>query len=297
MSRMIPAGMLPSGMIPTGMIPGTTTSSEDDEPVVPDEPDEPTASVVCLTRTRAQIKTFVGHYTGRGTEKSDLIELLCDEALDVALQAHPFKDARNRNYAFELDVGDLTVDLSEIPCLRHVVAATIYDSSGSTSAPLVLKNETWWNEYVGRPQEAQNGWPRYALRLGNTLYLSCPARDGLYLGLIVTTEQRFESDSSVCPIAIASLFVTQYVTAMIFLAVQERDSYIRWYSLALGSQHFSSGRIGGTLGQIISLDKRDIAEQYKALPSNASMGGRGVAFRNLLDGHEDYGNVRLWANG
>jgi hypothetical protein len=46
-----------------------------------------------MARTRAAIKVAVDNNTGRGTEKATLIETLCDEALKVAVNAHPFRDA------------------------------------------------------------------------------------------------------------------------------------------------------------------------------------------------------------
>lgn len=248
-----------------------------------------------MARTRAQIKTFVGHFTGRATDKASLIELLCDEALRIALAEHPFKDARSYDQDFPITTSATSVSIATLTDIAHVLSATIIETSGEDNKPIEFKNETWWNENVVNAEDNTQGWPGAALRRGTTVLFDRPVDSGLSLRLVVTENQTFSSDSTECPIAIADVFVTQYVTAMVFLSIEEREKYMSWYTLAMGQQYPINGKVGGTLAQIIDQDKRDIAEQYKAQRKNAGMEQSGVSVLNQITGHDDYGNIRLWS--
>jgi len=246
-----------------------------------------------MARTRTQIKAFVNYNTGRGTEKATLIELLCDEALKVALEQHPFKDARSNDSDTVITEDATSVDISAITDLKDIITATLVETSGDQNAPLILKNETWWHNNIINASDNLKGWPEYGMRRGTSILLDRPADSNLTLRLVCTTEQTFSSDSSECPIAIADLFVTQYVTAMVFLSINEHEKYMRWYTQAMGSQYLINGKIGGTLANIIDRDKRDIAEVSKS--ERAPVAQRtGISVQNLIEGHDDYGNTRTW---
>ena len=249
-----------------------------------------------MARTRAEIKTLVGYNTGRATEKAVLIEHLCDEALQVALQEHPFKDARSYPSVISITEEATSVDLFDISGIRHVLSATIIKSASDQALPLTLKNETWWNENVIEEGDNLKGWPDYGLRLGTTLYLNRPADSGLTLQLCVATDQTFADDDTECPIALADVFVTQYVTAFVFLSVEEQEKYKHWYNLAMGYQYVMNGNLGGTLKSIINIDKRDRAESMKAQRGSDASANNAIAVQNLITGHDDYGNVRLWSS-
>jgi hypothetical protein len=107
-----------------------------------------------------------------------------------------------------------------------------------------------------------------------------------------TSEQTFSADSTACPVSILDIFVAQYVTAMIFMSIENRESYEFWKSLALGPQ-FDVGKIGGTLASAVSADKLDLSEEMKAelYPTYVD---KGVAIRNMTTSHGDYGNTRTW---
>ncbi len=247
-----------------------------------------------MARTRAQIKTFVNYYTGRGVEKASLIELLCDEALKIAGVVHPFKDAKSADQDFEITAGATSVSIATLTNIEHLVTARIVETSGSLNKVLDMKNETWWASNIVNESDNMQGWPEYGLRRGTTVVFNRPAQSGLSLRVVVTRTKAFTNDSTECPIAIADVFVTQYVTAMVFLSIEEQEKYLRWLWLAMGSRYLVDGKIGGTLAAIIELDKRDRAESFTAQPGPIVDSGR-VAVENLIAGHEDYGNVRLWS--
>lgn len=248
-----------------------------------------------MARTRMQIKTLVNSYTGRGQEKASLIEMLCDEALNVALNHHPFKDARDFTNEFALTEGETSVSIASIANLVHVISATLHYTDNSHFSKLKLKNETWWAENVTDAEGRTPGWPENVLRRGNVLHFDRPLVAGLTLKPVVTTKQVFSSDSAECPISLLELFVTQYVTAFVFLAVTETEKYKFWFTLAHGMQYVYSGKPGGTLAAAINQDKRDIAEEYKAQRSNDNDNDNsGLAILNLLKDHDRYGEIDYW---
>jgi len=246
-----------------------------------------------MAKTRAQIKTAVDYNTGRGTEKAGLIESLCNEALKVACNAHPFRDARSQPSDFSITEDATSVDISSISNLIHVVSARIIESDADRYAPLVMKDRTWWDRNVVNASDNQKGWPEFGLRWGTEILLNRPADSGLSLRLVVTTEQSFTDDSTACPITILDTFVTQYVTAFVFLSLQQMDSYAFWKSLALGPK-WDAGVIGGTLLHAINTDKIDLSEEFKAERYERERLDKGLSVENLISGHDDYGNIRTW---
>lgn len=247
-----------------------------------------------MARTRTQIKTFVNHFTGRGTEKASLIELLCDEALKVAIAEHPFKDSLAYDQDFAITAAATSVSIATLTSLVDVISATIIQTSGSQNAPLKMKDETWWKENIVNAEDNLNGWPQYGLRRGTTVLLDRPADSGLSLRLVVSNNKTFTSDATECPVAIADLFVTQYATAMVFLSINEHEKYREWYNLAMGVQYVMNGKIGGTLAQIIDQDKKDRANEGVVQRGSLVSDAPSVAVQNLIAGHDDYGNIRFW---
>ncbi len=245
-----------------------------------------------MTRTRAQIKTAVDNNTGRGTEKATLIETLSDEALKVAVTAHPFRDSRSLNADLSITEDDIEADISSISNLVHIVTARIVEADGAKNTPLPLKDEIWWAKKVINAEDNPKGRPCVGMRRGTTLQLDRPAESGLELRLVVSTEQTFASDATTCPIAILDTFIVQYVTAFVFLSVEDKEAFTYWKHMALGWK-WDEGIVGGTLKHAIDTDSADIAEE-SAMEGPLVPGKVGLSVQNLLDGHDDYGNTRTW---
>jgi hypothetical protein len=251
-----------------------------------------------MAKTRDQIKTAVGNNTGRGVEKATLIETLCDEALEIAGQEHPWKDATTFEQVFSITEEATSVDMSAtFPVIDHIITARINQTDGDRNAPLVMKDETWWSQNVLAPSDNQKGWPNYGLRRDTTILFNRPSEANRALYVTVSTPQVFATGSTVCPIGILDIFVEQYVTAMVFMSIQENESFQRWYSLALGTQYMQTGQVGGTLGRCIKLDKRDRVDSMVATGPRRALGREGLSVRNQIEGHGDYGNVRVWSDG
>ena len=246
-----------------------------------------------MAKTRAQIKTAVGYNTGRGTEKAALIETLCDEALKVAGNAHPFRDACSQPTDIAITEDAVSVDISVITSLIYIVTARIIETGSDSYDILTMKDRTWWDRNVVNASSNQKGWPTNGLRWGTTVLLDRPSESGLSLRLVVSKEQSFAADATPCPIAILDTFVTQYATAFVFLSIENVDSHNYWKRLALGSR-WDEGILGGTLLHAINTDKYDLSEEMSAQPPSGSGSSRGISIKNLITGHDDYGNIRSW---
>ncbi len=245
-----------------------------------------------MAMSRTEIKTAVDNNTGRGTEKSALIEVLADEALKVAGMAHPFRDSRSMPSDISITEDSTSVDISSISGLVHIITARIVEADGAKNTPLPLKSEIWWAKNIINAEDNNKGWPRVGMRRGATVQVDRPSESGLELRLVVSTEQTFTNDATTCPIAILDLFVVQYVTAFVFLSIEATEKFAYWKHLALGWK-WDDGIIGGSLKHAIDTDGADIAEE-SVMEGPPVAGLNGVSVQNLLTGHSDYGNVRSW---
>jgi hypothetical protein len=244
-----------------------------------------------VARTRGEIKTLVEAHTGR--TKDTLENSLCNTALKVALLRHPFKDAQSVPSDFTITEAATSVDISSISGLRSIISARIVEASGSRNKRLVCKTRTYWDEYVINSEDNQKGWPQFGMRVGTTIELDRPSDSGLELRLRVTTEQTFTNDNTDCPIDVLDIFVEHYVTAHIFKSLENEEMYKQWILTALGMRYLIDGTVGGTLADAIASDSiGDMALDLKAEPHDApSAHSAGVSVRNLVTGHDDYGNT------
>ncbi len=241
-----------------------------------------------MAYTRTQILSNVRTNTGRDASSR---ASLCDEALKIAVHAHPFRDSIS-TVSIAIASGDYEADISSISNLVHIVTAVLIDSTSRERRHLVMKNATWWDRNIIDGSLEPAGLPTYGLRAGNTIKFDRPSDRAMTLRLSVSTEVSFASDNSECPIPILDVFVEQYVTAMFFRSIGDATSYVVWKSSALGPQ-WDAGVVGGTLKHAIELDKLDLCEEHvwERYPSDERCG---IAIRNLLAEHSDYGNIRLW---
>jgi len=239
-----------------------------------------------MANTRAQIKVAVNDNTGRGAEKVTLIERLADEALKVAVQAHPFRDSRTLNSDIDITENATSVSISTISNLVHIVTARIVQADGSLNTPLPLKDEVWWARNVINAEDNMKGWPAVGMRRGAYIMLDKHAESGLTLRLVVSTEQIFDGDDNACPIGILDTFIIQYITAFIFLSIEASEQFSYWKHLALGWK-WDDGIIGGSLKHAIDSDSADIAEEMV-------VEGPPVERRDGISLHAgDYGDIRL----
>jgi hypothetical protein len=144
-----------------------------------------------MALTRSQIKTAVNDNTGRGTEKSALIERLCDEALKVAISKHPFREIQGQLTDVAITENSTSVEISTVltSTLVHIATARIVDTSGSTNTILKMKDRTWWDRNVINSADNTKGRPQFGHRYGATVLLDRPAESGLSLRLVATQEQ------------------------------------------------------------------------------------------------------------
>jgi len=242
-----------------------------------------------MASTRATIKETVELNVGRNNQQ--LEDRLCNEALKVALIAHPFDDAISQPADFTITEDSTTVDISATTNQLTIVTARIVQAAGDLNARLRMKNRTWWDSHVVNPEDNQKGWPDYGLHFGTNIILDRPAESNLELRLRVTREQTFANDNTECPIAVLDQFVVKYVTAMMFKQLKQFEAAREWRREALGPYYDTKGEPGGFLLAAINLDKANIAEEMSL---SDQIDKKGVSIRNLIAGHDDEGNIRTW---
>lgn len=244
-------------------------------------------------RTRAQIKTLIHANTGR--TKETLENSKCDSALKVAIQNHAFWETITDTYTdFAITESDTSVSISSTSP-EHVITATIVETSGSRNAPLILKNRVWWAKKVINASDNHQGWPRYGMYINNTIYFDRPVMSGLSLRVRVSTTQTFTDDTTTCPIGALDIFVEEFVTAEVFLALGQMDSYYAWRRKALGGKYDADGTIGGSLLKAINFDKFGLGEELEMEPPSRFDDARfGISILNNITGHERYGFTDWW---
>jgi len=242
-----------------------------------------------MSRTRLEIKALVHSHTNR--TKETLENSLCDSALKIAQSRHPFQDSQSNPEDFTIDEDATYVDVSSASIL-HIVTARIVEADGSRNAPLKMKNKTWWDKKVVNAEDNMKSWPVYGLKDGDCVRFNCPVSSGLELRLRITTVQTFTDDSTECPIKTLDIFVEKYVTAEVFLDVGNHEKYLFWRAQALGP-NYDRGEVGGELLNAINADKFANAEEYE-FDRDDVLSDAGIAMRNLISGHERYGEIDYW---
>lgn len=238
---------------------------------------------------RSTIKQSVELNIGRANDP--LENILCDEALKVALLAHPFDDSVIQPSDFTITTNATDVDISGVSNILTIVTARILQVTGDLYLPLKLKNRTWWDIHVVNPEDNQIGWPEYGLHFGTNITLDRPAESNLKLVLRLTTDKVFDNDNTECPIAVLDKFVIKYVTAQMFKQLKQFNAAKEWRQEALGPYFDTRGDPGGFLLAAINCDKANIGEEMSMLETP---GNKATSILNEIGGHDDEGNTRGW---
>ena len=245
-----------------------------------------------MARNRGDIKSLVVLNTGRA-DKTALMDSLCNSALKLAVSRHAFKDSLSMPADFTITEDSISVDISSITPIVHIVTARIVEADGTKNWPLVMKSRTWWDKFIVNAEDNQKGDPSFGMRWGTNVLLNRPANSGLELRLRVSTTPIFVNDDTECPIEVLDLFIERYVTAYVFMSLQETEAFFVWKRDALGPD-FDRGIVGGDLLSAVNADKYDIAEEHKVEPHAGTVADNGIAVKNLITGHPRYGETDSW---
>ena len=212
-----------------------------------------------MTLTRGEIKQFVIDNTGK-SNKSDLVETLCDIALKEAMSRHKFTDADS----FITSTVPLTKGSGRLilPDGTKNIEAIIYHLKDKTdvSFRLILKTKYWFRKNVGTGEEIQSGLPRYGVREGNSILLDCLLDDDYDFIIDHTINPTFTSDTDTCPIDILDTFVAYYVVANVFLSIEDMHNFGIWMNKAVGRDF--DNWLGGAFGRAVDVDaNKDTASE------------------------------------
>ncbi len=182
-----------------------------------------------MARTRDEIEALVEIHTGK-TDKDTLMHSLCDNALKAAILKHTFEDTRSTPSDVTTTEADTECDLPT--GTRELISVRVIDSAVDANTLLILKPQTWWDKYIINPEDNGQGWPKYGLRFGTELLFDRPVNANITFRFRISTIPTFTSGSTECPIDVLDLFVEYYVTAFVYLSLENTDKYIFWLAMA-----------------------------------------------------------------
>ncbi len=210
-----------------------------------------------MSLTRANIKTLVQGYTGK-SNKDTLIETLCNLALNEAVRRHPFADSRSFASVASV-VGETSIALPAT--LVNIISIEVVDDD-DVSTLVALKPAWWWAKHAGSNANAGNGRPQYANKQGSNLVFSCGFDEIYTVRIGYSYYPTFALDTTECPIPVLETFVVNYVTAHVFLSIEEKENFAVWMSKAVGGD-FNDWR-GGEFAEAVSADKDQYAMESSA---------------------------------
>jgi hypothetical protein len=189
------------------------------------------------------------------------MDSLCDTALKVACLAHTFKDTLTTPADVAITEDATTLALPS--GTREIITVRIVDSADDRSAPLPLRNRTWWDRFVVTPEDNMKGWPQNALRFGSNLIIDRPSEANKSARFRISSIPTFTTGSTECPIEILDIFVEYFVTSHVFMSLEDKENYAFWMEQAIGTRgQKARNTLGGALKEAIDADMREPAEVY-----------------------------------
>ena len=186
-----------------------------------------------MARTRLEIQELVILNTQR-TDKTALIQKLCDSSLKIAISKHAFQDA-STEVAYPITEDTATVDISANRWVNIRTARIVNTTSVEKSNRLTLKSNIWFDKKYPYPLDNMKGWPVYGSKLSGAIIFDRPVEANLSLYLRGAVEQIFASDSSECPVELLDIFVEEYVTSKLLMSYHEYDKAQQWMTQAISS--------------------------------------------------------------
>ena len=186
-----------------------------------------------MARTRLEIQELVILNTQR-TDKTSLIQKLCNSSLKVAISKHPFQDA-SVEAIFPITEDTANVDVSAQTWVNMRTLRIVDSSSVEKSSPLTLKSNIWFDKNYPYPLDNMKGWPVYGSKISGSVIFDRPVSENLSLYVRGAVEQVFAADGTECPIELLDIFVEEYVTSKLLMSYHEYEKAQYWMSQAISS--------------------------------------------------------------
>jgi len=186
-----------------------------------------------MARTRLEIQELVILNTAR-TDKTSLIQKLCDTALKIANSRHPFQDA-SVDATFPIVEDTASVDISAQTWVNMRTLRLIDSSTVEKSKKLILKSNIWFDKNYPYPLDNQKGWPIYGSKMYRSIHFDRPVEANKTLYIRGAVEQTFAGDSTECPVELLDIFVEEYVTAKVLMSYHEYEKAQQWMATSLAS--------------------------------------------------------------
>jgi len=225
-----------------------------------------------MALTRAQIKSLVQGYTGK-LNKDSLIETLCDLALNEAVRRHPFGSSRATSELTGV-VGTLSYSMSTLPnTLVNIISIELLDSE-NVSTLVTLKPTWWFSKHAGSRANLGNGRPEFVEKQGINLVFDRGFDEAYTIKVTYSYYPTFASDETECPIKVLDTFVVNYVTAHVFLSIEDKENFGAWMNRAVGFD-FGDWR-GGEFYHAVKADKDEYAQENSFMDVSRSSDNKPV---------------------
>ena len=185
-----------------------------------------------MARTRLEIQELVILNTGR-SDKTTLIQKLCDTSLKVANSKHSFQDA-STEATYEITEDTALVDITSQTWV-NMRTLRIIDSDVDKSAKLILKSNIWFDKNYPYPLDNLKGWPVYGSKISASILFDRPVEANKVLYIRGAVAQTFAVDATECPVELLDIFVEEYVTAKLLMSYHEYEKAAQWMSQAISS--------------------------------------------------------------
>lgn len=220
-----------------------------------------------MARTRLEIQELVVLNTAR-SDKTSLIQKLCDTSLKLAISKHPFQDA-SVEAIFPITEDTATVDVSAQTWVNMRTLRIVDTTSVEKSMALILKSNIWFDKNVPFPLDGLKGWPVYGSKLSGSIIFDRPVEENLALYVRGAVAQTFTSDSTSCPIELLDIFVEEYVTAKLLMSYHEYEKAQQWMVQAMSSLKLA-------IDNDTMIAQTTVAERGIPDPSNGSITTTGL---------------------
>ena len=218
-----------------------------------------------MARTRDEIEAIVELHTGK-SDKETLMHGLCDNALKYAEQRHTFDDSvkLSKDISITEDATSVALPTEDVDSValttREVVTVRLIATDTDLNRWLFIKNRRWWDTHIVNQEDNLKAWPMFGMRVGADLILDRPCRASLTARFRVSKFLSFATGTTECPVTLLEIFVEHYVTAMVFLSLEDVEKYHFWMEIAVGTKGQQARNIvGGSLGVAIEADEREAA--------------------------------------
>lgn len=191
-----------------------------------------------------------------------------NQSLFVAISNHQFSELRTES-RIDLTAGITSYDIEDVDEIENIY----FDINTTTYQVQSIDKSMFDKRFLSVSDEAP-GVPFFVSVVDNTIYFDRPLQADVTLCLTSISEATVLSTDLTAELPIQKLvpFLIDYVTALVFLSLENVPMYTAWDKRAMGSGYQSAqNSLGGSLLTAIRKDKTNKTVQHSLLGLNNNM--------------------------